>query len=291
VDGYLNNMELSAKLDPYEGNDAKLSYIMNVQTGEQIQQANEYAQELLAQQSNSIPLALLQYYLQTEQYALVGDALQAATIHSASNPRTWNSMILVLRSVLLDGGLFSPLVISEDNQLLLDTCLEYYELLGQRNANSMDAVELNVSSMDFFGKILSLSHTNLSQEQVMPILFDHLFNSKRACDADRDYIPDQMEVLSGVSFDSEGEMTFEANGQLKLTVLEQEMGSAANLVVACDDPAAITAYSGSQQLEGTVNDGQVEFFFPLMQGKGAELELTITSAAAQHVSVVSVMAE
>jgi len=291
LDGYLNNMELSAKLDPYEGNDAKLSYVMNAQTSGQIQQANEYAQELLTQQSNSIPLSLLQYYLQTEQYDLVGGALEAATVYSASNPRTWNNMILTLRSVLLDGGLFSPLVISEDNQLLLKTCLEYYDLLGQRNARSMDAVDLNVSSMDFFAKILSLSHTDLSQEQVMPILFDHMFNSKRACDADRDNIPDQMEVLSGVRFDSEGEMTFEANGQLKLTVLEQAAGSVAKLVVACDDPSAVTAYSGAQQLTGVVNGGQAEFSFPLMQGKGEELELNITSSAAQNVSAVTVMAE
>jgi len=293
LDDYLNDLALSARLDPYEYNDAKLSYVMNAQTDGQIQRANEYAQELLAQQSNSIPLALLQYYLQTEQYDMVGDALEAATIYSASNPRTWNNMILVLRSVLLDGGVFSPLVIAEDNQLLMESCLEYYALLQQRNADSMDAVELDVSSMDFFGKILSLAHTNLSQEQAVPILFNHIFNSAGSvvCDADQNYIPDQMEVLSGVRFDSEGEMTFEANGQLKLTVLEQEQGSIAKLTVVCDDPAAIAVYSGSNQLPGTVNGGQAEFEFPLMQGKESELELTISSASAQNVSAVTVMAE
>ena len=290
-EAFLSNLEIAAKLDPYEANDAKLSYVMNVyaaQMGEHLEQANGYADQLLEQQSNSIPLALLPYYLGTSQYDKALEAAKAGAAYSASNADVWNDAIQVLRGPLLRGAI-SPLVIEDDPiraQLLSDS-LEYYTMLQERNANSMESIALTASSKDFFSKILALSETDLSKEQAIPILLRHIFDLRTSCDADQDNIPDQVPAHSGTAF-HEGGVDFQAGGQMQLELLTPT-GGMAQVVVTCAEPAAVVAMDASGMvLNAAISGNQAIFDLPLILSGEQTTILTISSSMEQTVENVTV---
>lgn len=168
---FLSHLELGAKLDLYEKNDAKLSYVMMVyrQGLEEYQpQANELAQELLAQQSNSIPNALLSYYLHTGQYDQALQAAKAAATYSASSHKVWNQVIDQYREHFIENP-DSPLL-TGDTRALTDGILEYYQMLLERNANSMEEIALSEENADFFQRMQTLAESDMSRDAVERVL-------------------------------------------------------------------------------------------------------------------------
>lgn len=294
IHAFLSNLKTAVKLDPYEANDAKLTYVMNVYNAQldgYWGQANKYAEQLMAQQSNSIPLALMEYYLGTEQYEQAFEAARAGASYSASNPRTWNSTTQLLHRALF-GGVESPLCM-ENGSILLDGAAEYYELLCERNATSMDAVELDLNSKDFFSKILALKAAGLTDANVTYISDQHIFDSKTSCDADGNDIPDQVVSHSGVSFSDQGVMEFSANGVLDLELQTQGMGGAATMTIQCEDPSAVTVMDAYGPVAASsIQDGTAVYQIPQFQGNMLTMSLKVTSAVAQRMdSITTVFAK
>lgn len=167
---FLSNLELGAKLDLYEKNDAKLSYVMMVYRQglvDFIPNANRHAQELLAQQSNSIPSALLGYYLGTGQYDQALEAAKAAAKYSASDPEVWNEIIDQYRGYFIENP-ESPLL--TDAAALTAGIMEYHQLLLDRNANSMEEIALSEENADFFARMQKLSESGMTRSDVEAIL-------------------------------------------------------------------------------------------------------------------------
>ena len=289
-EAFLQNLALSAKLDPYEGNDAKLSYVMNVyyaQMDEYFPQANEYAEELLQVQSNSIPLALLEYYLGTGQYEQAFEAARAGAAYSASDAQVWNSAAAIFSSSLLNKS--GSLLLGDEGQMLLDGVLDYYGLLGQRNADSMEDIALDLNAKDFFSKILALSETDRSAEEILPVLSLHIFDSATCCDANRDNIPDQVAKYSGVAFAEDRAMEFAADSTLALEMDSQNLGAMARVSITCQDPTALTVKDGTgATVQGQFADGTWTGEIPQFQGNPPAMGLTITSSSAQRVESITV---
>lgn len=139
-DAYMANLATSAKIDPYEYNDFKLTYLTNAlddSTQSHLIQADRFAKELSAVQSNSLPLYLMSYYLQTGQYEYAIDEAMQAARFSASNQETWTVAINLLRQTFWDDPM-SPLI--TDSERLLPKLLEYRAMLAERNETAQEQI-------------------------------------------------------------------------------------------------------------------------------------------------------
>lgn len=154
---FMNNLSAAAAIDLYEKNDAKLSFVMN-STAEDFEgyreQADKYAEQLSKAQSNSIPLSLLTYYLNTQQYGKAIDEAILGATYSASSPDTWTGCIYPLKEALIDSNMFSPLL--SDRETLMPKLMEYYELLCAYNARALEPVELDGNCQLFFERVQEL---------------------------------------------------------------------------------------------------------------------------------------
>ena len=158
TDEFMGNLSVAARLDLYECNDKKLSYVIASLTegnGAYRAQADKYAAQLAKAQSNTIPRYLVDYYLQTEQYdKAIDEAILGAT-YSASNARTWNNCAALLDEALFK-SMFTPLL-TEERAPLMTKLTDYYDALQSYNAGALVPVELSEETQAFFDKIVALS--------------------------------------------------------------------------------------------------------------------------------------
>ncbi len=292
VEEYFQNLELAATLDPYEGNDAKLSYVLQTYNQDQphlIPKANEYAAQLLKVQSNSIPIVLLQYYLFTDQYEQAFQAAQAAVTYSASDFVVWNQICAIMSRTFLD-TYPSPLTHEQQGSELLDELLEFYHRLRTRNEGSMETIALDHISKDFFSRILAVEQTTLSEDAITFILWQYLFDSNAFCDADNNLIPDQITKYSGVKF-NESHWNMAENSSMTLEIMSKGVDLLAEITIECGDPQSITVTdSNGTEIPGTIS--QNTWHGSVWQPEyGAAFSLSIQSAIPQTVSDIYVISE
>lgn len=289
---YMENLALAARVDPYEKNDAKLSYTLaslSLQDAQYREQADRYAEELLQVQSNSIPMQITQYYLYSGQPEKAIDAAMAGAAHSASSPKVWNGTIQVLRDVLLDIE-FSPLMYG-DARGLTDRLLEYYSLLQTRNRTSMETIDLTLASKDFWGKILTVSNGSCAPEDVFVTLGYELFHSAAACDADQDGVPDQVTACRGAVFRENGSVSMDANGSFILTIYAGSLTDTTQVRIVCDDPGEVTVYSpaGQTTAELQIQDGYAAFNVSMSDVRDEGLVLQISSTIPQELHSLDII--
>ena len=150
--GFLEHLQVSAKIDPYEGNDAKLSYVVNSlddQTGASRAQADAFAEELMTVQSNSIPVNLTTYYLSTNRPLQAIEAAKWSAVCSAADYRVWNNCIHLLGEAFLTNGL--PM-----DEAVTAALQEYHQMLLDYNAKSMEPIQLDEESQNIL-LVLGLS--------------------------------------------------------------------------------------------------------------------------------------
>ena len=151
-------MSAAARLDLYEHNDQKLSYVVASlnEGGEAYRaQADEYAAQLAGAQSNTIPRYLVGYYLQTEQYDKAIDEAILGASYSASDADTWDDCAALLNEALFQ-NMLTPLL-TEERAALMAKLTEYYDALQAYNASALVPVELSESAQAFFDKIVILN--------------------------------------------------------------------------------------------------------------------------------------
>lgn len=173
LDEFMSNLSRAAKMDLYEHNDTKLSYVRaqmeNDEEGIYYAQANEYAQQLSKVQSNSIPYILTVYYLNTQQYELAIEEAKRGAKWSASDSDMWNNCADALKQMFIDTGAYSPLL-EEGNGNLIWGLEEYREMLLQRDANSLKPISLNESSAVFFDKVGELFDCRNDRDAMAAVL-------------------------------------------------------------------------------------------------------------------------
>lgn len=158
TDEFMSNLSAAARLDLYEYNDQKLSYVVASlnEGGEAYRaQADEYAAQLAGAQSNTIPRYLVGYYLQTEQYDKAIDEAILGASYSASDADTWDDCAALLNEALFQ-NMLTPLL-TEERAALMAKLTEYYDALQAYNASALVPVELSESAQAFFDKIVILN--------------------------------------------------------------------------------------------------------------------------------------
>ena len=155
ADEFMSNLSTAARLDLYEHNDKKLSYVIASMTegdGAYRAQADEYAAQLAKAQSNTIPRYLVDYYLQTQQYGKAVDEAILGATYSASDAETWNSCAEPLNEALFE-SMFSPLLQEEYRAELMAKLTDYYSALQRCNSSALKPLALSEQAQAFFDKL------------------------------------------------------------------------------------------------------------------------------------------
>lgn len=283
----LSHLSTSTMLDPYEKNDFRLSYLRNVWELEMesyADQANRYAEDMMEEQSNAIPQTLVDYYLATGQYEKACQAAMNAAVYSASDHKTWNAVIDSLRYALID-RLNTPLL--TDPAPILQGMTSYYQALQHRNQTSMEPIALTTSSQDFFSKLLTLSAQPVTPEKTFLTLYTQLFSSQNGCDADGNFIHDQITGYGGASFGTDGAVTLEADGEIKLRIYAP-IPVQAQLTIQCQNPGQLVVrdLNSKTVFKPEVNGEEAFFSIPLELANQSELELQISSSAPQTLNQI-----
>lgn len=172
LDQFMANLATAAKMDLYEKNDSKLSYVQaqmeNDEDGVYRAQADEYAAQLSKVQSNSMPYILTVYYLNTQQYELAIEEAMTGARWSASDSKMWNNCADALKQMFIDSGAASPLL--SDDGTLLHKLGEYRDLLTERDAASLKPIALNENSVAFFKTLTALLDCNGDKDAMLAVL-------------------------------------------------------------------------------------------------------------------------
>ncbi len=158
-DQFFARTDLAMRLDAYEYNDAKLSYVQSAAKNRTVlpesilARADAYAAELSKVQSNSVPQALTAYYIMMGEYEKAIGAAKLAAVYSAANGTVWNETANLLRETL-SANYYAPLL--SDAEPLVRELLAYRALLDAHNEAAIERVELSPENEDFFTRVARL---------------------------------------------------------------------------------------------------------------------------------------
>ena len=284
---FMQNLSTAALIDPYEYNDAKLSYVMlsiQSQNGDLYREkANEYAAVLRKAHSNTIPKMLVEYYLATGQYYEAVDAALAGASYSASDAETWNDTAQLFRAGMFD-PMGSPLYM--DAQGLGDKLMSYYDALRQYNASNMKDVDISLATKDLFGKLLAVCSGDGSMDHISTVLAMELFDSATACDANADGIPDQIRELTGAAVEEDGSIAAQNGAYVWLDLYTEYTDATVQVTISCDDPEAVALSYWDTELTPLVENGQAVFFIPVVETIDNTTRLGILSKQDQTISAI-----
>ncbi len=204
-------------LDRFESNDYKLSYIVNApqSESEEVQkQAQIYVEQLSKVESNSLLPYIVDYQFKTY---FDSDAVTSATegiSNIKSNPNAWIQLFDIFEQHIDPVG---PNTDDAADRLrnpdyYVNSVLELYRLLLERNENSLDDVTLTPYNDAFIGKMLEIEATHLySIDWVFTVIMTYAFDSDCAVDTNQDGMPDNLSVLSGTMQRQESGLRFDVS--------------------------------------------------------------------------------
>lgn len=190
-------------LDRFEYNDYKLSYIKNAPMSDSedvLQQAQIYSDQLLKVESNSLAPYIVDYKFKVYHDSDAFDVAKQGLQNNRSNPNMWIRMFDVFEAHIDPVG---PNVDDAADRLrspefYIKSVLELYDMLLERNKNSLDDILLTPSNNAFIGKCLEIEATHLySVDWVFTALMTYAFDSVCAVDANLDGLPDSMNIAKG----------------------------------------------------------------------------------------------
>lgn len=198
-----DDIERLITIDKFESNDYKLSYIINApkaNSEEILKQAQLYADQLAKVESNSLTPYVMDLKFKVYNDSDAYDIAKQGLKNNRSNPMMWSKVFDVLEENVDPVG---PNVNDaadrlKNGQYYIDGVVELYNLLVERNKNSLDAITLTPANNAFIGKCLEIQSTHLyNVDWVFTAIMTYAFDSTSAVDANQDGIPDSMTILSG----------------------------------------------------------------------------------------------
>lgn len=191
------------KIDKFEGDDYKVSYIVTASTyglEENFDQANKFAAEL-TNNTDVVLNYLLPYYFNTGQDDQLFNTASIAAHNGKSSPQIWNRLFEIFDTAI-DTNRDDPapviLHMFGNKEYYIEGLLGYYRGLQTRNATYLDDAMLDAGNVVFIGKLLGIEA--LDNSELIPaidVFSKTIFNSEFAVDANNDSIPDNVSVLSG----------------------------------------------------------------------------------------------
>ncbi|MEG2678885.1 MAG: O-antigen ligase family protein, partial [Oscillospiraceae bacterium] len=103
AEGFFRNAELAAKVDVFERNDYRISYVANALqsgSGENLETALNYADSLIKIPSNTIPKMIVSFYLNLGSFDKAAQAARTGISYVPADAETWNVMLDQLRTAV-----------------------------------------------------------------------------------------------------------------------------------------------------------------------------------------------
>lgn len=243
----LDKLKTCAKIDLFEKNDYKLTYLLSGGSEEGV--ADQYAEDLAATESNSITIPLAQYYVGTGQFAKAMYALRDGADYMRADAEMWQQMFDIYKSIIDPVGQFNAVQLLKDDSYV-QYMIASYQKLQAVNADQLDEVLLTVENNAFLNKLLAVAALNpYSQKDALDIFSDLGLDTATAPDVNADGVPDYATV-------QEGEVTWNENGSFTAktdclvvfdTVLENE-GDYRLTVQSSDMGGIVESYIGSNMV-------------------------------------------
>ncbi len=191
------------KLDKFEGDDYKTTYIVTTSTyglKENFAQANKFAGQL-TNNTDVVLNYLLPYYFNTAQDDKLFKTAAIAAHNGKASPKTWNRLFEIFDTAIdtnRDDPMPVLLHLFKNKEYYIEGLLGYYRDLQERNATYLDVAMLDSGNVVFIGKLLGIEALdNSGLMQAIDVFSNTIFDSVYAVDANTDAIPDNVSVLSG----------------------------------------------------------------------------------------------
>ncbi|QHI72044.1 O-antigen ligase family protein [Aminipila terrae] len=192
-----------SKIDKFESNDYKTTYIVTTSTYglvENLNQANKFAKDMSKNTDISLNY-LLPFYFNTGQNDKLFKTADLAIQNQKASPNMWNRLFEIFDTAI-DSNREDPvpvlLHLFKHKEYYIEGVLDYYKDLQKRNDTYLDDVMLVKGNVAFIGKLLALEPLDQSQLlQAMDVFSKTIFDSQYAVDANKDGIPDNVSALSG----------------------------------------------------------------------------------------------
>ena len=197
------DIERLIALDRFEYNDYKVSYIVNAPASEDssiIAKADFYADELASVESNSIAPYVMDYSFKTYKDVDAFEAAKQGIQNAKSSPLMWSKIFDLCEEHIDPVGPYTDDAADrlKSSKFYIDSVLELYEALLERNRNALDKISLSPYNNAFIGKILEIRAVQgYDVTSALIAIMAHAFDSDYAVDTNQDGIPDSISVSSG----------------------------------------------------------------------------------------------
>ena len=238
----LDDLKLGAKIDLFEANDYKMSYLMSNYDDETL--AAKYAASLSRVESNTITVLLAQYYANTGDFNRAFDILDRGAEYTRANAEQWQKIFRLEEAIVDPVGSLSAVERIKDDTYI-KRVVNSYNKLCETNAQQLDDVTLTERNNTFLNKVLAISATDSYDMRTAMNTFSNLvLDTASAPDVNADNQPDFAEVTEGsASWNEGGAFTADTDCTISFTAVIKNDGDYA-LTVQSSNAAGITAEVG-----------------------------------------------
>ena len=199
----LDKLKTCAAIDLFEKNDYKLSYLLSGGNEEGV--ADQYAEDLAAEESNSITIPLAEYYVGTGQFAKAMYTLRDGADYMRADAEMWQQMFDIYESIIDPVDQFNAVPLLEDDSYV-KYMIASYQKLQAVNEDQLDEVLLTVNNNAFLNKLLAINALDpYEQSDALDIFSNFGLDTKTAPDVNKDGVPDYAAA-------QEGEVVWNENG-------------------------------------------------------------------------------
>ena len=146
MDPTMQTLVRSASLDKFEWADYALPYVVNAQ-GDNVnlyvrQQADQFAERLAKEDSNTIPIYLAQYYFDSGRPEQGFAMVEKYVKYVSSDPNAWNRAFALLREY------------ADDSETFRSGVATIAQILETWNAENMGDIQLDEETREFLAAYL-----------------------------------------------------------------------------------------------------------------------------------------
>lgn len=287
TEGTLESLRSSARIDFYEKNDSKLSYVMASTSFDDPairRQAEAYAQDLRKVRSNSLAGYLARYYIAVGDYNGMFGCMEEGIEYTKSSPEFWQTLLVNLEYAYSPAYNPTYEALMSEREANLDRALAICGRLAELNQTQMDQIPLLARNHMLIGNLEAIRALE-DQQAVDSLLTSRLFSLEHFADMDGDGLPD---AVSGLRAGDGGFLA--GPGSLDLKVFH-DLEGAYLLTLECGDPAALTGISVGGQPVSFAPEGErlaARFTLP---GNEEVAPTTITLTFGKETMVTALSAE
>ena len=256
-----SQLKQCAEWDLFEGDDYRLTYVvaaMSIQDEEVYQQADIYADELQAGNSNAVGAYLTEYYLHRGYYDKAAAASEKFLQYTRSNAKSWDEQFRILEDAILSGA---------DAEQVEGIVLDTYEQFQIVYEQQMDHPFLNERSLSFMMKVFATEGT--VEERVSSLLID----SRYIPDLNGDSCPDTATVIAGdVTWNNNGGFTnpFSENSSVMYQITPMRSGTY-TIIVETATPNQLTSRVKDIEAQVSYTDHSVMLQFNITDDMVGEI--------------------